>query len=307
MKIISKYISIVLFVISCVNGYSQQDPLYTQYYNNFSLINPAYAGSHGYFTAAASIRSQWAGEDGAPKTQALSVHGATGKNVGLGLSIVNDKVFVLSEKHLYADFSYSIKASEKATLAFGIKAGASFLDIDLLELEIYSDPLLNENINRTNPNIGIGAFYYTDKFFVSLSTINLLENTRYEKRNVVTSASKSIVTYLSSGYVFNLGKEFQFKPSFLIRAMNGAALSTDISASFLWNNLLELGVSHRFDESVSGLFQIRLNEFLKLGYTYDGSTQDIGNYTNGAHELSIIVNLNKTSSKYKKRKVPFNW
>lgn len=307
MKLISKYICTVLLIMNSLDGFSQQDPLYTQYYNNFSLINPAYAGSHGYFTATASIRSQWAGEDGAPKTQSLSVHGATGKNVGLGLSIVNDKVFVLSEKHVYADFSYSIKTSKKGTLAFGIKAGASFLDIDLLELEIFNDPLLNENINQINPNIGVGAFYYTDKFYVSLSTINLLETTRYKKRNVVTSASNNIVSYLSSGYAFDLGKEFQFKPSFLIRATNGVALSTDISASFLWNNLLELGISHRFDESFSGLFQIRLNEYLKLAYTYDSSTQDIGNYTSGAHELSIIINLNKSTNKFKKAKVPFNW
>ncbi|WP_111706668.1 PorP/SprF family type IX secretion system membrane protein [Lutibacter citreus] len=307
MKIISQYICIIILILNSFNGFSQQDPLYTQYYNNFSLINPAYAGSHGYFTATASIRSQWAGEDGAPKTEAISVHGATGKNVGLGLSIVNDKVFVLSEKHIYADFSYALKVSEKSTLAFGIKAGASFLNIDLLELEIFNDPLLNENINQTNPNIGVGAFYYSDKFYVSLSTINLLESTRYEKRNVVTSANKNIVAYLSSGYVFDLSKEFQLRPSFLIRAVNGAPLTTDVSASFLWNNLLEIGISHRFDESISGLFQIRLNEYLKLGYTYDSSTQNIGNYTSGAHELSIIVNLNKSSSKFKKPKVPFNW
>lgn len=308
MKNIVKNTVFVIVLAISIQSFAQQDPLYTQYYNNFSLINPAYSGSHGVFTATANIRSQWAGETGSPETQTLSLHGQTGKNVGLGLSIVNDKVYVLNETHVFADFSYSIAASENSTLAFGLKAGGSFLNVDLLELGIENDNLFSENINQFNPNLGAGAFYYTDKFYASLSTINILKTKRYAKRsNVVSSASDEMVFYISSGYVFNLNETFKLKPSVMFRAVNGSPLSTDISTSILWNDKLEFGLSHRIDESVSGLFQMRLTDNLKIGYTYDAIISELSNYNNGSHEFSIILNLGGSEANKSKRKPPFYW
>jgi len=305
MKNILKNIVLVIALSIALQSYGQQDPLYTQYYNNFSLINPAYSGSHGLFTATANIRSQWAGEAGGPETQTLSFQGPTGKNVGLGLSIVNDEVYVLSETHVYADFSYSIYPSENATLAFGLKAGGSFLDVDLLKLGIENDNLFSENINEFNPNIGAGAFYYTDRFYASVSTVNILQTKHYDKNSsVVSSASEEMIFYLSSGYVFDLGDDFKLRPSFMLRAVNGSPLSTDLSASILWLDKLEFGLSHRIDESISGLFQLRLTDNLKVGYTYDANTNDLSNYNNGSHEFSIILNFGKSKNP---RTPPFYW
>jgi len=305
MKNIIKQLVMVSAFLVLLKSNAQQDPLYTQYYNNFSLINPAYAGSHGLFTATANIRSQWAGEAGSPETQSLSLHGPSGKNVGLGLSIVNDKVYVLSETHLYADFSYSIYPTESSTLAFGLKAGGSFLDVDLLKLGMENDPLFTENIHEFNPNIGAGVFYYTDKWYASVSTVNILQSKHYDKNNaIVTSASEKMIFYLSSGYVFNLNDAFKLRPSFMMRAVNGSPLSTDISASILWENKLEFGISHRIDESISALFQIRLTDNLKIGYTYDATTSKLSNYNTGAHEFSIILNFGNDNNQ---RKPPFYW
>ena len=303
-NILKNTIAIIALVIG-LQGFAQQDPLYTQYYNNYSLINPAYSGSHGLFTATANIRSQWAGEAGSPETQTLSLHGPTGKNVGLGLSIVNDKVFVLSETHVYADFSYSIYPNENSTLAFGLKAGGSFLDVNLLELGIENDALFSENINEFNPNMGAGIFYYTNRFFASISTVNILKNKHYDKNStIVSSASDEMIFYLSSGYVFDLGESFKLRPSFMMRAVNSSPLSTDISASILWLDKLEFGISHRIDESISALFQLRLTNNLKVGYTYDAITSGLSNYNNGSHEFSIILNMGKSNSK---RKPPLYW
>lgn len=303
-NIFKKTVHVIILVIG-FESFAQQDPLYTQYYNNFSLINPAYAGSHGLFTATANIRSQWAGEAGSPETQTLSLHGPVGKNVGLGLSIVNDKVFVLSETHVYADFSYSIYPTEASTLAFGLKVGGSFLDVNLLELGIENDNLFSENLNEFNPNIGAGAFYYTNRFYASVSTVNILQTKHYNKSNaVVSSASDEMIFYLSSGYVFDLSDDFKIRPSVMLRVVDGSPLSTDISTSVLWLDKLEFGISHRINESISGLFQLRLTDNLKVGYTYDAITSNLSNYNNGSHEFSIILNIGKNKNT---RKPPFYW
>ena len=93
----------------------------------------------------------------------------------------------------------------------------------------------------------------------------------------------------------------------MLRAVNGSPLSTDISASFLWNDKLEFGISHRIDESISGLIKLRLNDNLKVGYSYDGITSDLSNYNNGSHEFSIILNLGNNKKNGSKRKPPFYW
>lgn len=307
MKIIIKNIAIGLFILVGVQSYSQQKPLYTQYYNNFSLINPAYSGSNGHFTTTANIRSQWVGEPGSPETQTFSSHGAVGKNVGLGLSVVHDKVFIWNNTEIFADFSYSFEVSESSTLSFGLKAGGSFLNVNLQDLGISNDPLLNGNINKFNPNLGAGVLYYNSKFYASLSTANILETTHYNENSIVSKASDEIIFYGSAGYVFDLGNQFKLRPSFLLRAVNGSPLSTDISASFLWNNSLEFAISHRFNTSVSGLFQVRINNNIKLGYSYDKTTNNLSNYNSGSHEISLIFDMGITGKHASKKKMPFYW
>ena len=203
MKISIKHITLVLVVLVGLQSYSQQEPLYTQYHNNFSLINPAYSGSNGHLTATANIRSQWAGEAGSPETQTFSMHGAAGKNVGLGLSVVHDEVFIWKNTAVFADFSYALALTETSTLAFGLKAGGSFLNVSLQDLGIDDDPNLSENINQFNPNIGAGVLYYTDRFYASLSTVNILETTHYDQNSTSSTASDNMVFYLSAHFLDN--------------------------------------------------------------------------------------------------------
>ena len=94
-------LSLWLFAIIILVSFtvqSQQDAQYTQYMYNTVSVNPAYAGSRGHISIAALHRSQWVGLDGAPTTQTLNLHSPIGyRGVGLGISIVNDKIGPTSE------------------------------------------------------------------------------------------------------------------------------------------------------------------------------------------------------------------
>ncbi|WP_299801331.1 PorP/SprF family type IX secretion system membrane protein, partial [uncultured Maribacter sp.] len=85
------FLTIIITVAGLFMGYAQQDAQYTQYMYNTISVNPAYAGSRGVLSIAALHRSQWVGLDGAPTTQTLNFHTPVSKNVGLGLSVVNDE------------------------------------------------------------------------------------------------------------------------------------------------------------------------------------------------------------------------
>jgi len=285
--------------------FAQQDVLYTQYFNNFSLINPAYSGNNGTFTLLAGTRNQWANNPGGPSTQSLALHSPVGKKVGLGLSIVHDEVFVLEESHFYVDFSYTVELSEKSSLAFGLKAGGSYLKVDLLSLGIENDPLFTENISLLSPNIGAGAYYFTNKFYASFSVLNILQTRHYKKSgNVVSSASDRMVFYGSAGYVISLDNQLSLKPSLLVKYTQHVPLATDVSLNLLWKNAFELGVSYRFDDSISSVLQLSLSRQLKAGFSYTSYLLSSDHDINSAFEVGLVFFGNNSNAK---RKAPFHW
>ena len=102
---------------------AQQDPHYTQYMYNMSVMNPAYAGSKENLSMGLLYRKQWVDIEGAPSTATFFGHMPAGKNVGLGLSVINDKLGPVEENNIYGDFSYTLQLGGDHKLAFGLKAG----------------------------------------------------------------------------------------------------------------------------------------------------------------------------------------
>ena len=186
-------------MLSITSVFGQQDAQYTQYMYNMNVLNPAYAGSRGNLSIGILGRTQWVGIEGAPRTLTFSLNSPVGKKVGLGLSAIADKHGPVNEQNLYADFSYTLQTSEIGRLAFGIKAGASFLDVNLLSLNP-NDPefsnTLSNNVNEVYPNIGVGAYYYTDRFYLGLSVPNFMESDHIKNSSgIVSQHQKKGITF----------------------------------------------------------------------------------------------------------------
>ena len=147
-----------LLLIQEINA--QQDPQYTQYMYNMNVVNPAYAGSKESLSITALYRNQWSGLADNPVTFTFSAHSPLGDKVGLGLSAIKDELGPVSETNIFVDFSYTLQLGDNLDLALGIKAGATFHEVGLMDLELQdpNDPFFSENINNTYPNIGAGAF-----------------------------------------------------------------------------------------------------------------------------------------------------
>ena len=97
----NKIIPFVFFALFMLKSHAQQDPHYTQYMYNMNVVNPAYAGSKENISMGLLYRKQWVGIDGAPQSGTLSLHSPVGKNVGLGLSVVTDKIGPVEENNIY--------------------------------------------------------------------------------------------------------------------------------------------------------------------------------------------------------------
>ncbi len=288
------YIKHIIFMLAVsFAGYSQQDPHFSLYRYNMNVITPAYAGTNGNLEAVLGVRSQWAGVQGGPETLNFNINSPVGEKVGIGLTAISDKVFVLDETHLYADFSYKIKVGYELDLFAGVKAGGSFLNINLNEVGISNDPLFAQNVSTFNPNIGVGFYLKAPKYFVTLSAPGLLANDRFEKEGVSpVSANDDIPFFLGGGYDFNLSDDFKLRPSTLTKVVTGAPITIDITASALYKERIELGTNYRLDESFTFFFTAGfLDNILNFGYAYEYATTDITTYNNGTHEVILKFKL----------------
>ncbi len=286
-------------MLSCYTGFAQQDAQYTQYMYNTTNINPAYAGSRGVMSIFGLHRTQWVGLDGAPVTNAFSINTPiNNSNLGLGVSLVNDRIGPTTENAISVDMSYSIQASETFKLSFGIKATANLfnLDVDRLNPTEANDPSLQNLNNEFSPNFGAGLYLHSDKMYLGLSVPNFLEDTKYSD-NSVSVFKERMNFYAIGGYVFDISPTLKFKPAFLTKVVTGSPLQVDLSGNFLFFEKLTLGVAYRWDAAVSGLAGFQISDGLYIGYGYDLETTKLRKYNSGSHEIFLRFELFKRYSK----------
>lgn len=293
----------IAIFISCITMNAQQTPQFTQYMYNTISVNPGYAGSREALTIVGLHRSQWVGMEGGPITQTLSIHSPLRNDkIGLGFSFINDKLGYENFNYLYADFSYTVNLTEKTKMAFGIKGGFSYYNIDsqlFNNPEVFNDPYFQEKLNRWTPNIGAGIYIHQPKWYFGISSPKLIENDYNKLGNYVSFEQMHF--YTIAGYVFDLNESgsVKMRPTALAKLTKGAPVSYDATLSFLFNDKLWIGGSYRLEDSAGALVSFQITKQLQIGYAYDYPISDLKPYTSGSHEIMLMFDFKFDKSKYK--------
>lgn len=269
---------------------AQQDSQYTQYMYNTVSVNPAYAGSRETLSAFALYRTQWVGMDGAPKTAVFSFNTPVSDRLGLGATFVSDRIGITETNDISIDVSYTIPVSYDYHLAFGLKASGNILSADYNKLNLTNqgDYIYAENLkNEFSPNFGAGVYLYSDKFYIGLSMPNFLQNEYEDSESLMYSIKERQHGYLISGYVFDINRDFKFKPTTMIKAVGGSPLQVDVSANVMYQERFVLGVAWRWDAAVSAMAGFQVNDNWFIGYGYDAETTRIRKYNSGSHEIFL--------------------
>ncbi len=302
-------------------SYAQQDPMFTKYMFNSLVFNPAYAGSHEHMSVRLLYRDQWLDIEGAPTTQSFTIHTPMSERIGLGLSVINDKIGVHGTTS--ANFAYAYRFQfGSGKLSIGLQGGAMNFRSNFNNLT-YREPQATDNsFNEIVPNqwlinFGGGLFYYAPKFYLGFSVPKLLNQNL--KRTNATSVGGNVAStyrhyYFTAGAAIPIsGDALIFKPSLLVKSVGlfgafadnstvlrriGAPTEYDIDLSFMFYETLWVGASFRSaiekltnntssNDSVDIWASVYLNNGMRIGAAYDYIISKIGNQTKGSFEVML--------------------
>jgi type IX secretion system PorP/SprF family membrane protein len=298
-NIMQKWITGLVLVLVGMSAKAQQDPMFTQYMFNTLSVNPAYAGSADRLSAVVLHRSQWVNFEGAPTTQTVTIHSPLrNENISLGGSIINDKYGPVKQTGIYLDASYRIFMGRNR-LAFGLKGGVNLFSANLVDLNpiVQDDQVFASNISgKPLPNFGFGAMYYSKKYYVGLSAPKLLSNKMLPDNlpdTIKLNSREKQHFFFIAGAVFDISYYTKFKPTILLKAVNGAPPSAEVTAQFLFYEKLWVGAMYRWQDAAGVLLQYEIDNRFKIGYAFDYTLSDIRRYSDGSHEIMLGFDLIK--------------
>jgi type IX secretion system PorP/SprF family membrane protein len=293
-----KYLIHLLLLLCSITTITvaQQDPLYSQYYNNPMLINPAFAGNNERLYAGAAFRSQWSGLIGGPTTFNFNSHVAVANNlVGVGMVVVKDNLGDISNTLYGGIAAYRIKLSH-STFSFGMQLGAVQYSTSLDGVTVKNPDPFFVPFTVTKFNTGAGVLLSSERYTIGFSIPQLISNSTTLNLGP-QSAQVQVYSqnfYLYGAYSFYLNERIQFKPSTLLRATSGTPFSADLNANFTLNQLYTAGAFTRKFNTYGLLLQAVISNF-RFGYVLEvpgkGSALSFA-----THEISVALSLDVMST-----------
>lgn len=288
-KIFLGFVFLTIFAISETQG--QQYPVFSQYYFNELVINPAFAGAHVQLSMNATYRNQWVNFPGSPRTVSFSGHSSfvRGK-VGAGILINNDRIGSYDNQNLYLFYAYKIRFM-RGTLSMGLQAGGNFLQADYSKLDLVDplDPSFSP-ISKFKPNFGAGLYYNEKNWFVGFSVPFILNNGMARSLETAVDGIKEARYYfLRGGAIFpiNAQESVKFNPSILVRSQEGQPLSMDLNAGFVFYDAMSVGLSWRSGDALISFVDFKLSEKFHFAYSYDLTSSGLNAFSNGSHEFML--------------------
>lgn len=323
---------IIVYLIISIELLAQQRPHYTQYIMNNYIVNPAIGGIENYIDVKMSMRNQWIGVDGAPKTAYLTLHGPIGKkdyrttatsfetkgmnprgqsywqdytsaspHHGLGMTMVNYSTGYINRLTGFITYAYHVGITEKTSLAAGFGLGLSTINLKLDKVTLANayDPAVNltsKEMRKMKPELNAGIWLYSDKYFLGLSAQQIVP----VKLDLVDNSlyNSTLIPHLfgTVGVRVPLTEDINGLPSVMIRYIASTPVGVDANFKAQYRDLLWIGAGYRKDVGFSGMAGINLGNKLNISYSYDmnNSRYMISALNKGTHEIVLGFLLNNT-------------
>lgn len=309
-------------------GFAQQKPQYTQYIFNQYLLNPALSGIENYVDFKGGFRKQWAGISNAPQTSFVSANWALGDNQlwsnpltsfpeqtggpmdqnytqnymsspahhGVGITAVLDKAGPLSRIDVNLTYAYHLQLNNDFNLSLGVAGGFSniALDVNALSFENGGDPALSGTItNQIKPDLSVGLWLYGARLFAGVSAQQLIpQKLSFTTNNFYNTGKEVPHFFATAGYKFFIDNDIAAIPSIMVKYVQPTPVSFDLNMKVAFKDRFWVGGSYRRDDSFAGMVGFNIGKLVNLTYSYDFTTSDLNQVSNGSHEIVLGLLLN---------------
>jgi type IX secretion system PorP/SprF family membrane protein len=193
-------------------------------------------------------------------------------------------------------YAYRIRL-KSSVVSVGLKGGVSIYSAEYNNLDLVdeNDEMLSNNIkNAVLPNVGVGAYWSSRRFYVGLSVPDLLENYFDKDQANFPSGKQARQTrssFISGGYSFPVSEQISLLPQVIGRYSADSKYNLPFNADFnltaiIYQRIM-VGATYRTDQSIEGIVHLQVAKKFNIGYSYDYSMSDIGRYAQGSHEITI--------------------
>lgn len=270
---------------------AQHTPMLSQYMFNGLVINPAYTGSRDALSITGLYRHQWAGFDGAPRTQSFFLHSPL-KNASnnLGAFVVHDRLGVSNHTMLYGTYAFRIDFEERGRLSFGLQGGLSLIQDRWSQIttdEAGDEVFMADSPTFIVPRFGSGIYYDTRKWYLGLSLPFLLDIKNSDYKLYTENSLSYRPVLLSGGLLIKLNPDLLLRPTFLMKHVQGSPTQFDLNVNLIIKESLWIGGSYRTGDAMVALLEYQINPQLRFGYAFDYSITPLRNFNSGSHEFMV--------------------
>jgi len=309
------FFCVFIIAVLLVGAYrcgAQNYPVYSSYYVNPYLYNPAEAATDFTYVFI-NHRRQWMGVEGAPVLTTVNFNTLINEtHAGIGAKISSYKRGILNTTDLSLSYAYGVALNKKSTLYFGLSGGAISNTVELTD-NVTPDPALaNYQANNIQPTANFGMLYRSASglnFGIALpqlfapaftgSTFSSTDVTPFD--NAIVSAyyrkrvEGKIVSRKRRGVRSRVKTNDANAPLELYAMYKYAKAGNSQFEVLAKLNLSEnfwLGGSYKQGYGFSAITGISVKSFM-LSYAYELPGQPEPGFSQGTHEIQVGLRLGK--------------
>ena len=288
-----KAIIIFFFIFSFLSLKSQQAVMFSQYFTNDVIYNPAISGSKNYNQFTLQSRQQWLGFEGAPLSANISYHGSLNNRSAMGGHLEHDRTNPSNQTNLQINYAYHVPLnSDNTYLSFGLGAKAMYyyLNFETGELPPGHDPAYNDkSYENFSGDASSGLYLYNEKFHIGYSVINMIQSSFNQE--VGDGFGKNIeerIYYGMAGYKFKIDRDWYVEPSILLRHRDNGNNEYNFSTRIFYMDQIWTGLSVRSNQSLS--LSVGTNsDKIQFAYSFDHYFGEISHHQIGTHEVTMSI------------------
>ena len=330
LVIMKRLVLILFFAVLVQISFAQQLPLYSQYFYNKFLINPAHAGSDGYTSFNITAREQWINYSGSPRTYSFSwqtrflkrgyvlknnifdrtiYRPKTEGNIGLGGYLFSDKNGLIQRTGLQGTYSYHMWLQDYTQLSLGLSLTGYHFIINGNEnsFDDPNEPWLNNNLRRGVfvPDADFGIYLLDPRYDIGFSAQQLFGSAAKIGESAYRNFKMFRHYYLFGSYNFKVKVKTELESSLILKMSDQLRPQADIGFTYIYDQSIWAGLAYRTGGALIANFRVKVVPSqvnmisMYLGYAFDYTLNKIQKATYGTHEMTIAVKFGDTDKRFR--------